>query len=267
MKTYLKVIIFVVTACLLFGTFTPFVACAEEAGTETRFVYDDGNLLTTEEERELQAIGEKYAQQKISVVFVTTIDTGGLTTQRFSNKFYDKHNFYNDGIQFVIDMQHREVYIDTVGQCIPIFSRRIERMLDKGFDYIYSGSYGAVFTSMFNYAEPYLKEVDPSKSSSDSLRTQNIKKAFLPDLITVLACIAVTALVLWVFILKHKKAMAIPKSQTYFKAGKGFTIRSRSDQFIRTRRQVLHGHYRSSSGSGGRSGGGGRSHGGGGRRF
>ena len=179
MKTYIKVLVFLLTIFLILGNCSPMVVFAKEAGTETRFVYDDGNLLTAEEERELQAIGEKYAQKKISVVFVTTTDTGGLTTQRFSNKFYDKHNFYNDGIQFVIDMQHREVYIDTVGQCIDIFQRHIERMLDKGFEYIYSGSYGSVFTSMFNYAEPYLKQVDPSKSSQDSLQTMNAKLAFI----------------------------------------------------------------------------------------
>ena len=227
---------------------------ASALGTTEQFVYDMANLLTDEQEQELQQYAEEYAKKQISVVFVTTDDTRFRDSEEYANYFYDSLDFYHDGVLFLIDMYNREVYIDTVGRYVGIFTPiRIESTLDKGFEYIYSDHF-MVFKSMFEYSNKFI----------DTTNFIGIINAmFTFNFAIVFISISTAAFGAFILIAIHNKHNTPIKVKFYFKPEDGFVVNDRNDIYLDTKTKVLHGYYRkSSSSSSGRS-----SHGGGGRSF
>lgn len=248
---------------ILIAMFNVFAVSSNALGTETNFVYDNANILSFSEEVLLQNEAEKYYANGISVVFVTT-DRNPNSAQIYANNFYDSHDFYDDGILFLIDLDTREVYIDTVGKYVELFNdKRIEKCLDAGFEYIYSDYY-QVFKSMLDYSKPFL--------NGKGMFWLALKESLSFDLTSLIIIIATVVIATLMLKVKHNKNNHPTAGQRYFNAN-GFKIKNREDRYIGTRTSVAYGYYNSSSSGsrgGGRSGGrssGGRSHGGGGRKF
>ena len=244
---------------------------ASALGTEQTYVYDNANLLSDFQEATLQREAEAFAAKNISVVFVTTNDAKGYLASSYASRFYDERDFYDDGILFLIDLDNREIYIDTVGGCISTFTDyHIDKMLDRGMEYIYSDYY-KVFESMFEYAKPKLSRLAVNLENPNYHFWQKVKDA-APEPDAILIIIIITVVVVVVLILKHKRRTKNVSTKQYLSADDGFVVNNRNDIYITSRVNVIHGYYNRSSSSGGRSrsgggGGGRRSHGGGGRRF
>lgn len=221
-------------------------------------VFDMADLLTDSEEEELRAFAEKYEANDISIVFMTTAVTDGKTTQYFSNDFYDGNNFRPNGIMFSIDMQNREIYIDTVGKCIAMISEaRISQTLEKSFEYASMGEYATCLKKM---SQPICKVIDE--------REQPLKTAMKPSLVTVFAMIIVTTAVVIILIVMHNRANKKISASQYI--GASFVVKKRDSLFMGCRKEVIPDYYAEPKDSGGSSShmsSGGISHGGGGHKF
>ena len=230
------------------------------AETETETVFDMADLLTDSEEEQLRKIAEKYEKYDVSVVFMTTEDTGGKTTQNFSNDFYDTHSFHEDGVMFSVDMQNREIYIDTVGKYIAAVSdNKVEQALDDSYLYASEGEYALCLTSM---SQSICKIIDAKENP--------LMTAIKPSAATIFVMLAAAAIVGVVLLVKHNKANRKISASHYI--GSSFKVKNRNTVYMGCRKEVIPGYYAQpkDSGGGGSSShrsSGGVSHGGGGRKF
>ena len=114
-----KQLILLFVLCLVSFSFPAF------AGTQKVFDYAD--LLTTEEEAELQQMAEAMVTDwAMDLAFLTTNDTGGRSAWEYGADFYIEQGLgigeNYDGVIFVVDMGTRDAQIVTSGKAIDVFT-------------------------------------------------------------------------------------------------------------------------------------------------
>ena len=114
-----KQLIILLVLCLVSFAFPAF------AGEQKVFDYAD--LLTTEEEAELQQMAEAMVTDwAMDLAFLTTTDTEGLPVREYGAQFYIEQELGvgpdYDGVIFVVDMTSREAQIVTSGKAIDVFT-------------------------------------------------------------------------------------------------------------------------------------------------
>lgn len=114
-----KQLILLLVLCLVSFAFPAF------AGEQKVFDYAD--LLTTEEEAELQQMAEAMVTDwAMDLAFLTTYDTEGLPVREYGAQFYIEQDLGvgpdYDGVIFVVDMGTREAQIVTSGKAIDVFT-------------------------------------------------------------------------------------------------------------------------------------------------
>ena len=114
-----KQLILLLVLCLVSFAFPAF------AGEQKVFDYAD--LLTTEEEAELQQMAEAMVNDwAMDLAFLTTYDTEGMAVREYGAQFYIEQDLgvgpNYDGVIFVVDMTTREAQIVTSGKAIDVFT-------------------------------------------------------------------------------------------------------------------------------------------------
>ena len=252
-------------------------------------VFDDAELLSEEEEREIHLWVEDMQENwGMDLAFLTTNDTEGKSVQQYGADFYVEHDLglgeNYDGVIFVLDMGGREGQIITSGKAIEIYTDYyIDQMWDNMVGFLSDGDYyNAFFTlymDMYHYASEYeTYQADPDSYISDYSKEQKTKGIF-----TGLGIAAVFALVVAaVAVSSMKKACKNVRPYTdgraYLKEN-GYILSVNQDSFATTHTSMMpiprdddNHHHHSGGGSWGGgsstfSGGGGRSFGGGGGKF
>lgn len=196
-------------------------------------VYDIANLLSDEEENKLQKLSEEYKQFNVDMVFLTINDANGKTTKTYTEDFYEKQNFGENGIVVAIDMDNKEVYINTIGICINIFSDTLlDNILDNTYQYATNEQYYNFFqnteTKLYIYVEEYIEE-------------NTTVSPLLPTKGAIIFSVIATFIIITVLIIKHYSANKRPKAQIYLK--QNFRIINRRETFIGDRREVHHNYY------------------------
>lgn len=256
---------------LMFMLFIPIEANAMTYDYTYENVYDHADLLSDSEEYELSQIAyELGTSHNVEVVFLTFDDAEGKSTMVYTDDFYDHIHYNKDGILFAIDMDNREMYINTVGSCInALTDAERESVFNSTQSYVSSGKYFKFFEKSSEYA--FNKMVSGGVIDEYGSSNTADERWWLPDMPSIVITIIVMLIVLVVSIGIHNKANK-KISATNYVAKDGYRVLDRSERFVRTYETVQHGYYRQSSSSGGggssshRSSGGVR-HGGGGRRF
>lgn len=265
-------------------------------------VFDDGELLTAEEEERLQELCIETAKKtELDIVVVTTSDLGYKSAMSYADDFYDEGKYgyeyeYGSGVLFLIYedpySDEGEVYISTAGLGILyIDDYDVETILDAGWDdFAYDREYYNCFTRMIEKTEYIVEHFEHLKGTEEVLeawydgeyryyeefiydydKTGREPNFFSCFIMCGGAAILVAGIAVLVMNGTYKNKMTV-SGGTYFRKN-SFKMNSNYDNFIRT--DVTRVRIESSSGSGGgggRSGGsshrssGGRSHGGGGRR-
>lgn len=259
--------------------------------SEERKVYDEADLLSEQEEEELQELLVQLAvDAEQDLIVVTTNDNAGKSSQDYADDFYDDHGFgyerkNGSGILLLLNMDDREVYISTAGTAQEKYTDdEIDSTLDVLIPYMKSENYMGACTSFAETAVRCLKGgqtadngyYDPETDRFVSTEKTGWQKVFSPGRILVNLLIAFAVSVVVVFCIAHnRKTKMSVGSGTYLKDGKlGF--RDRGDRFTHT--TVVTRHIPKNDGGSGSSGGGGghssthvssggHSHGGGGRGF
>lgn len=226
-------------------------------------IFDDANLLTDEEEAELENKANLFEEKSnVTLLFVTVDDTNGQSSKTYSNNFYDEkcvdYENPDDGILLMIDMDNREIYINTVGKCIDMLSnKQVNRILENNYHYATQEKY---YVCLDNISEECYTVITSYGEDDDSASS-----VFIPTGGSIVFSILFTGIVMIILFTRHNKMNKKPKAQTYFK--QDFTVKHKDDIFIGTKEEVLHDYYKKQESSSRSSDGGGRSHGGGGHGF
>lgn len=161
---------------------------------EETAVYDQADLLSLDEKEVLNDQIQRFcAEWDMNVLMVTTDDAEGQSAQTYADVFYDAHfpeNSEEDGILYLIDMEHREIYISTSGLAIRYLTdERIENLLDDAYSYVSEGDYFGTFTSFLEGTEYYLQKGIPSQQYNYDIDTGKIDSYYPKYRITPMECL------------------------------------------------------------------------------
>ena len=107
------------------------------------YLVDNADLLTAAQERvlskKLEEVSEKF---EVDVVVVTADDLDGKSSQSYADDFFDYGGYGEDGILWLIDMEHRKSTFSTTGTCIDSFpDATLEQMQDSLAPMLTDGEY------------------------------------------------------------------------------------------------------------------------------
>lgn len=117
-------------------------------------IHDNANLLSDNEEKELFDIFfNRCDGLGYNVLFLTIDNTNGQSTKTYTDNYMDQlFSDYNHNISFIIDMDNREIYINTMGNAIKsLDDKDIENALDVGFAYVCECKYTECLAAMADY--------------------------------------------------------------------------------------------------------------------
>lgn len=150
-----------------------------DASAETKYVYDQADLLTDEEEQEFQSYAESMKDiWKMNFMVVTTDNAEGKSSMEYADDFYDSHfpeGSEVDGMLYLLDMDNREIYLSTSGLAIRYLTDdRIESVLDEAFEYVADGDYYGTFQAFFDASEKFLNKGIPKDQHNYDVETGEI---------------------------------------------------------------------------------------------
>ncbi len=138
----MKKILSILSVLILIFTFS--VSAFAEANS---LVDDKANLFTDSEKSEMITIIQDFISHTgLSLAVVTANDAEGKSAGEYADDYYDNlivsEGWSEDGVLFLIDMDNREVYISTAGECIYIFpDYAIEYIIDCGYNELTNENY------------------------------------------------------------------------------------------------------------------------------
>lgn len=149
--------------CLFAICFCAVVFPAIDGNAAETFVYDEADLLTSEEEDALEETAAAFSERwNMDFGVVTTNDAQGKSSRDYADDFYEMHFDTSDergGVLYLIDMDHREIYLLTCGMAIRYLpDQRIERILDEAYEEVADGDYYGTFSAFFSETENYLEQ-------------------------------------------------------------------------------------------------------------
>jgi uncharacterized protein len=252
-------------------------------------VYDEADLFSDNEEKELQKAAQALAEKtKIDIVIVTILDAEGKTSEAYADDFYDYNGFGidkdNSGILLLIDMDNRNVWISTTGKCIRIFpDDRIDDILDGIVPFLSEAAYADGAKYFLDSAEYYIGQGIPSDQYNYDRDTGEISQySDTPEYkmeqalrrlpLFVLIGLGIGGGVVGIMAINNK-GVKTTDAGTYLDSN-SFNLIDNRDIYIRTAvtKRLIESDSGGSSGGGGsrsttHSGSSGSSHGGGGRGF
>ena len=119
-----KILYKIIIPIMLFILTVPMVtvyAVDEYSEDQQVYIHDLASLLNSSEEQELRELAESYCENfDLNVLFLTTNDANNKSTMVYSDDYMD--DLFPVGVEnniaFVIDMDNREYYVNTMGIAI-----------------------------------------------------------------------------------------------------------------------------------------------------
>jgi len=265
MKTFFKVLCAVgMVAVVILLSIFPAQAEMIDVGSSTVYLHDNADLLSpTEEAKLVELCQDKCFSLSYNVLFLTYNDAAGKSTIRFTDDYMDDLFPYDeDNIAFVIDMDNREIYINTMGKAIDCLSdSEIERALDLGYSQMTDADAYSCLSYMASFCFPLLGNAP-------------FGGVFFENMFSAIPFAAVATLTLVIILVtRHNEANKNVTSAWNLNDGR-YSIEQKEAHFIKQYDTVQRGYYAQKSSSSSSSSHGsshrsnsGRSHGGGGRKF
>lgn len=223
-------------------------------------VYDDADLFTNSEERELQAYLEKMSKKSEVEIYVLTSDDSGYgATDRYIEDFYDEG--YREGtiktnaVLMHIDMEERYVNIQAYGTAQRVITdQRADGIIDDIFSALRAGNYFKASKGFADGVEKWMNYVPLYKT---------------PGLQLIVAMIIAG---ISVAVMASSAGGKMTAGAAKYQDSRHSGLRARRDDYIRTSVSKRRRPQSSSSGGGGGGGGshhssGGHSHSSAGRHF
>jgi uncharacterized protein len=275
---------------VLTSVFSPINVFAETSKID---IVDNADFFTESEEEALEDYIKSLIYDDLGMdVVVLTEPFDPDDEVVYTDDYYDNNNYGKDGVLFFVS--NGVYYINTNGYAITAISDdEVENILDAGWDgfdnydfydcvydmigkagyYIeYAYNNGYVDDKQDTDIEPVVPHVPNTPSKSEQ-----IVKAIIPTLGSLLVSLLITGITVAVLLLKHKGISKAENAKTYL--NNTFKVNNMNTRYVGSRETVQRDYYKpssSSSSGGSRSNGhssgsshrssSGRSHGGGGRR-
>lgn len=121
-------------------------------------IFDDADLFSASEETDIDLSLQSFSSEKdFSLAVVTADYTSGVSSEEYADDFYDylidNEGWQENGLLFLIDMDNRNVWISTYGECILAYSdSEIDDIIDSGYDSLTAGYYADCILSMIEAA-------------------------------------------------------------------------------------------------------------------
>ena len=144
MKKQYKFTLFLIALCVMLAFLTVVPATAAET---LQYVYDNDNLLTTDEQEALRELCQTKGEEAgIDIILLTERLSSSSAEKTYMEEFYDE--YYEAGLlktdtaMLLINMELRNVYIQGYGLCeFYINNDRIEYILDDIVPYLSDAYY------------------------------------------------------------------------------------------------------------------------------
>ncbi|MGN0612648.1 MAG: TPM domain-containing protein [Porcipelethomonas sp.] len=274
----LKKIFLAGAACLSIIAPVSVTASAELIDPDLPRVVDDADLLTDEQEADLenkiQNIIDKY---DFDVVLLTEDTLDGLTPMEYADDYYDYEGYganeNGDGVLLLVSMEDRDWWISTKGYGIKAFTDYgIEKAGDSFVSFLSDGDYKGGFDSFLEITEDYIKAADSGKpyDTNNTYRSQSDKMTGYVIAVGVGLGIGLIAAIIVVLIFRSQlKSVKFAENAANYEDKNSFNVTRSNDVFLyrnvsKTRRPE---HNSSGGGSSTHSSSSGSSHGGGGGKF
>lgn len=239
-------------------------------------IYDYGDLLTDEEEKEIKTSIDEYIDEyNFDMVIVTQKDYIG-DLRAYGQDFYDYNDFgmgtTKDGILLVLNVDNEGpiAEIVTTGEAIRMYDdSRIDSILTGMSNAKYLGS-KAIIMSFIEDSSRFASYGIPSSNKNIHIEKDGNPRPNFPLTTVIVIAIIISTIAIAIMVRKNKMVRKAHDADSYL-VKQSVNIYNRSDQFLTTHTSRVN---VPSSSSGGRVGGSsishgssGRSHGGGGRRL
>lgn len=128
------------------------VADDKEPTIASRFITDEADLFTAEEETKLlEKVDEIRSKYNIDVVLHTTDSLGGKTVVAYADDYYDYNEYADDGLVFMLCMGTRDYYTSTKGRAIDVINdSAIEYLGEEIVSDLSAGNYYEAFDLYLN---------------------------------------------------------------------------------------------------------------------
>lgn len=210
-------------------------------------VYDDAGLFLQGEMTELEAAADKLRDRHhMNFVIVTTEDAKGKSAREYADDFYMDNGYYDNeergGIELLIDMDNREVYVSTAGDMrYYITDEKVEEILDAGYPYVSDGAYARAIARMLDEADDIIGEgIQSNQYIYDEETGKIIRYRSLTGTDILIAVLVPLVLAGSACFVVCRKYSAVEKYQYSINQNANMKIRNRSDhlvnQFVTKRR-------------------------------
>ena len=150
-------------------------AISGAVGFNDTLVYDNGALLSDDEEALLQsqlsALSTKY---DISLVVVTVDTLGDKTDEEYADDFYDYNDYKDDGALCLLVFSEsnakgeNKLYVSTKGTCISAFSDAdIDEYCQRVLQYLSDRNFYSVFKEFTNFSDSELSSSGDNSDTND----------------------------------------------------------------------------------------------------
>ena len=149
---------------------------------DINFVFDDANLLSSEEEQQLREDLASFKEQyNMDAVIVTSNDLGGKSQMDYADDYFDYNGYgvgkEKSGLLLLIDMENRNIWISTSGEAIKYFTNnRIDNIVEDITSYLKNGDYFGGCNEFINDINYYAEEGIPAGqyTYNEAERTQKV---------------------------------------------------------------------------------------------
>ncbi|MDD2981050.1 MAG: TPM domain-containing protein [Hespellia sp.] len=245
---------------------------ANAASGDFRQVVDEADLLTDEEERQLDdEISQIVTARSFDIVILTVPGLEGKSTESYADDYYDENGYGmgedKDGVLFLVSMEDHDYYTSTCGYGLDAFTDYgIEEIGDHVASYLSDEEYFDGFEKFVSMTEEYLDAAEAGTPYDVDNKYEDPKNYFLRELIALVVSLGIGFVC--VMVMKSQMNTARPQTQaaSYEKDG-SYELTRQRDTFMYmnvTREKKAE---KSSGGSSSHTSSGGATHGGGGGKF
>lgn len=166
------------------------------AETQAR-VIDNANLLTADEEAELEQSAADFRESyNLDIVILTVESLNGREISAFSDDYYDRNGFGvgsdASGLILVVSMAERELYISTCGQAIGRLSdTELDSIIQSTAQVLGEGAYAKAFNIFLGYTILNIDPDDPNGNIASEKTEVNWAFSVLLGAVTALVTVLV----------------------------------------------------------------------------
>ncbi len=244
-------------------------------------IQDEAGLLSAEGETALLVeLEAAEAKTGWDIIILSIEDAKGKTARVYAEDFYDDNLVSEDGVSCVIDMDNREIALQTTGEAIfYLTDARIENILDEAYSAVANGYYEDAFSIMIEEVVAcYDMGANGNYSYDENTGKTTMYRSLEPleILLALVAALAIGGMIGGAIIAKYR--LRFGEYRYPFASKNRVRLTTEVNQYVRTTKTSRR-IPKNNGGGGGRSGGGGggrstvrsgssgRSHGGGSRKF